>query len=62
MILALVATSQDTIKTLSPQQLAAIIRLYHPVARQADINIEKAKAGIITAKGGHLRHRLKPVA
>jgi len=52
MLLALVAAAQDTIKTLSPQQLAAIIRLYHPVARQADINIEKAKAGIITAKGG----------
>lgn len=52
MLLALVAAAQDTIKTLSPQQLAAIIRLYHPIARQADINIEKAKAGIITAKGG----------
>ena len=28
-----------------------IVKQFHPVAKQADINIEKAKADITTAKG-----------
>ncbi|HEX4877207.1 MAG TPA: TolC family protein [Chitinophagaceae bacterium] len=43
--------SQDT-KTLSVSQLMEMVRRYHPVAKQADINIEKAKADITIARAG----------
>lgn len=39
-------------KVLSQEQFFDIIRKYHPVARQADLNIEIAKADVITARGG----------
>ena len=39
-------------KTLSPSQLVEMVRKYHPVAKQADINIDKAKADITIARGG----------
>ncbi len=45
------AISQDSLKTLSPQQVMEIVRQFHPVAKQADIFIEKAKADITIAKG-----------
>jgi outer membrane protein TolC len=43
--------AQDSVRTLSLLQLKEMIRLYHPVSRQADINIEKAKAEVIAARG-----------
>jgi outer membrane protein TolC len=39
-------------KTLSPAQMMEMVRQYHPVAKQADINIDKAKADITIARGG----------
>jgi outer membrane protein TolC len=42
---------EDSLKTLSAQQVADIVKQYHPVAKQADIFIEKAKADITIAKG-----------
>jgi len=46
-------TAQNTgEKTLSPSQLVEMVRQYHPVAKQADINIDKAKADIIIARAG----------
>jgi outer membrane protein TolC len=45
------AKCQDSAKTLSPAQVMAIVKQYHPVARQADIFIEKAKADVTIAKG-----------
>ncbi|HMU44742.1 MAG TPA: TolC family protein [Chitinophagaceae bacterium] len=39
-------------KKLTQQEFFDIILKYHPVAKQADINIEKAKADVIIAKGG----------
>ncbi len=45
------AKGQDPIKTLSPQQLVDIVKQYHPVARQAGILVEKAKADITIARG-----------
>lgn len=44
--------AQDSIKTLSAEQVMQIVKQYHPVARQASILIEKAKADITIARGG----------
>ncbi len=43
--------SKDSLKTLSEKQVMEIVKQFHPVAKQADINIEKAKADITTARG-----------
>lgn len=37
---------------LTPEDFIAIVKKYHPVLKQADINIEKASAGIIMARSG----------
>ncbi len=37
--------------TLSPKQIIEIVKQYHPVAKQAAIGIEKAKADITIARG-----------
>jgi outer membrane protein TolC len=42
---------QDSIKTLSAKQVIEIVKQFHPVAKQADIFIEKAKADVTIAKG-----------
>jgi outer membrane protein TolC len=45
--------AQDSLsKTLSPGDFIAIVKKFHPVVKQAAINIEKATAGITTARGG----------
>lgn len=44
--------AQDSIKTLSAEQVIQIVKQYHPVARQASILIEKTKANITIARGG----------
>ena len=36
-------TAQDSIKTLSAEQVMQIVKQYHPVARQASILIERQK-------------------
>jgi len=46
-----ILSAQDSLKTLSEKQVMEIVKQFHPVAKQADINIEKAKADITTAKG-----------
>ncbi len=43
--------SQPPEKSLSPQQVMKIVKQFHPVAKQADIFVEKAKADITIAKG-----------
>ncbi len=43
--------SKDSLQTLSEKQVMEIVKQFHPVAKQADINIEKAKADITTARG-----------
>lgn len=47
----LTAYGLDTLKKLSAQQVMEIVKQYHPVARQADIFIEKAKADVLIARG-----------
>lgn len=44
--------AQDSSKTLSAAQVVQLVKQYHPVAKQAAILIEKAKADITIAKGG----------
>lgn len=44
--------SQDSTKTLSVQQVVALVKKYHPVAKQASLLIEKAKADVTIARGG----------
>jgi len=41
----------DSLKTLSAKQLMEIVKQYHPVAKQADIFIEKTKADVTIARG-----------
>ena len=43
--------AQDSLKALSARQVMEIVQQFHPVARQADIFIEKAKADVTIAKG-----------
>ena len=45
------AKAQDSFKKLSAQQVMEIVKQFHPVVRQADIFIEKAKADVTIAKG-----------
>lgn len=52
MLTFLFGRSQDTIKSLSVKQVTDIVLRYHPVARQADLLIEKAKADMTIARGG----------
>lgn len=49
--LMLTAKAQDTVMTLSPEQLTALVKQFHPVALQADILVEKAKADLTTSRG-----------
>lgn len=44
--------AQQNNKTLSAGQVMQLVKEYHPVAKQAAILIEKAKADIVIAKGG----------
>ncbi len=37
---------------LTPEDFITIVKKYHPIVKQADINIEKAKAAIVIARGG----------
>lgn len=45
------APAQDSLKVISAQQVMEIVKQFHPVARQADIFIEKSKAEVTAARG-----------
>lgn len=49
--LQLVVNGQDMLKKLSALQVLEIVRQYHPIAKQADIFVEKAKADVLIARG-----------
>lgn len=51
MLLSVSVAAQDSLKTLSAGQLMEIVKKFHPVARQADIFVEKAKADVTIARG-----------
>ena len=42
--------AQDSLKTLSATQVMEIVKKFHPVAKQADIFVEKAKADVTISK------------
>src|SRR5574339_429578 len=42
--------ARDSLLTLSEKQVKEVVKKFHPVARQSDINIEMAKADITIAK------------
>jgi outer membrane protein TolC len=47
-----VAQAQDSTRlTLSFDAYMSIVQQYHPIAKQADIQIEKAKAALLSARG-----------
>ena len=46
----MLSSAQDTIKTLNAEQLLYLIKAYHPVARQASIEVDRAKANILNAR------------
>lgn len=48
---AIAGRAQDTVKTLSLDEVTAILKLHHPVARQADILVDKAKADVTISRG-----------
>lgn len=52
LLFSLPVLAQEINKTLSPEELTTLVRKFHPVAKQADINIQKAKAGVTIARGG----------
>jgi outer membrane protein TolC len=43
--------SQDTLKTLSAENLLSIVKSFHPIVQKTNINNEKAKAEILFARG-----------
>ena len=48
---SLLASAQDSAETFSAQQVMDIVNQFHPVAKQADIFIQKARANVTIAKG-----------
>lgn len=48
---AVTSYAQSAPMTLNVEELSSIIRKYHPVARQAELAVDKSKAGITSAKG-----------
>ena len=47
-----IAKAQDSLKKISGEQVAEIVMRFHPVARQADLQIEKAKADLTISRAG----------
>lgn len=43
--------SQNELNTLNAQQVLQLVRTYHPISRQTNIDIEKSEAEILLAKG-----------
>ena len=44
--------AQDSSRlSLSFEEYMSIVQQYHPIAKQADIQIEKAKAALLSARG-----------
>jgi len=44
-------SAQDTIKTLSSDQLLNLVRTFHPISQQAGIGVNKANAQLLITKG-----------
>ncbi|MBK7885697.1 MAG: TolC family protein [Chitinophagaceae bacterium] len=46
------AQQKSDLHILSIEEFINIVRLYHPIVKQADINIQMAKANLLSARGG----------
>ncbi len=44
------AFANDSIPTLSPESFLQIVKMFHPIAKQASIQIDKAKADLLMAR------------
>ena len=42
--------AQDSLRTLNAEQVISLVRSYHPVVKQANIQVDKSKADILTAR------------
>lgn len=51
LVVSTIVSAQDSTKTLSAEQFVQIVRQYHPVALQADNNIEQARANLRSVRG-----------
>jgi outer membrane protein TolC len=51
-LFSVITQAQQPAATLSPAELAAIVRQYHPVAKQAGVGVDMAAADITIARGG----------
>lgn len=51
LLLSATAVSQNQDSLLTEKQVLEIVRMFHPVVKQADIGVKKAQADITTARG-----------
>jgi hypothetical protein len=52
LFVSVVSFSQSIEQTLNAEQVLAIVRQYHPIAKQTTIHIKKSEADIIISKSG----------
>ncbi len=52
LIFSLTAQASDSLKILSEEQFVEIVRTYHPVARQAQLLVDRARAELLAARAG----------
>ena len=44
--------AQQAKEILSPERLMEMVRLYHPIAKQASLLVNRASADVLSARGG----------
>ncbi len=52
LLLALNSNAQDNVQTFSLGSFLQAVKKFHPIAKQADIQVDKAGAAVLTARGG----------
>ncbi|MBL7718471.1 MAG: TolC family protein [Flavipsychrobacter sp.] len=50
-VLSLSCSAQDSLVTLNKDEFFAIVKTYHPVAKQAQLTVERADAEVLSARG-----------
>lgn len=51
-MVSLFSSAQDSLKTLSEAEFLNIVRLYHPIAKQANLLVERAQAEMTASRAG----------
>ena len=49
---SLFSFAQDSLRTLSEAEFLNIVRLYHPIAKQANLLVERAQAEMTASRAG----------